>query len=82
MICHDTVRGFFDKKRTKLPQGCVHDGGEILKKKNINKPTSQQFNVVRYLDKEREIKLQSDIPNLLEEYLLMLPELLEGLAPV
>lgn len=39
MICHDTIRGFFDKSCTKLPQGCVHVGGEILEKKIIE-PTS------------------------------------------
>lgn len=55
MICHDTIRGFFHKSCTKLPQGCVHVGGEILEKK-INKPTSaiQGARLMSLLRKKRD----------------------------
>ena len=45
---------------------------ERFYREKINEPTTQQI--------QSEIKLQSDIPHLLEEHLLILKELLQGLA--
>jgi len=70
MICHDTIRGFFDKSCTKLPQGCVHVGREILEKK-IKEPTSAIQSGRFMSTRKKETELNRTIPHLLEEHLLL-----------